>query len=125
MTKHFSRVQTYSSVADKVYIIAPPNNGYWQEWKPWFSEHHDTYRPTFHYWCNLGIHDKDTGKLVNHRTLFKAATTLCAHIHVNAKEIELTPKTCGNLEMMKRKLLVKVRHIRSHTVFGPPVIFNY
>ena len=61
MTKHFSRVQKYASVANKVYIIAPQSNGQWQEWKPWFSEHHDTYRPTLHFWCNFGIHDKGAG----------------------------------------------------------------
>ena len=69
MEKHFSRVQTMASVANKVYIIAPKANGYWQEWRSWFDEYRGTYKPTHHHWCGLGIRDSDTGKPLNRLTL--------------------------------------------------------
>ena len=57
-----------ASVANKVYVIAPTNNGDWQGWTQWFDEHQCTYQSTFHDWCSLGIRDKGTGKPLNHRT---------------------------------------------------------
>ena len=69
MTKHFSRVRKMASVANKVYIIAPKANGYWQEWRSWLDEHQCTDKPTHHHWCGLGIRDSDTGKPLNQLTL--------------------------------------------------------
>ena len=59
VSKHFSRVRVFAAKANKVYIIGPQSNAYWDHWSNWPNEQ-GGYKITDHAWCSCGIQDKKT-----------------------------------------------------------------
>ena len=82
MMKTFSRLKVYAEAANKVYIIAPKTNPYWEHWETMLAE--KDYRTTIHTWCGMGLKDSDTNKPLAHQTRISSTTVIPTH-----------PCTCG------------------------------